>query len=132
MPAASPFDYAILRVVPRVERGECINVGVILFCRPRRFLGARVELNRERLAGFAPGLDLVHIEEFLHMIPRICEGAPDAGPIARLPQAERYHWLVAPRSAIVQTSPVHTGLCDDPQAALDHIFARMVATDTPS
>lgn len=122
----SSFDYAIVRVVPRVERGEQINVGAIVFCRPRRFLAARVELDRARLAALAPWLRLEELAEHLALIPRIAAGGAGAGPIGALPQYERFHWLVAPRSAIIQTSPVHTGVCDDPQAALDDLVARLV------
>ena len=123
------FDYAVVRVVPRVERDEFINAGVILYCRSLDFLGARAELDRARLAAFSgAALDLDAVERALALVPRICAGDPTAGPIARLTQAERFHWLVAPRSTITQVSPVHAGLCDDPAAALDHLFDRMVRT----
>ena len=126
MPAPSPFDYAMVRVVPRVEREEFINVGVILFCRTRRFLQARIALNRSRLANFYPWGDLDEVERHLVIIPQICAGAPEAGPIGQLSLAERFHWLVAPRSTMIQTSPVHTGLCTDPAAILNHLFETMV------
>ncbi len=129
MPARSSFDYAILRIVPHVERGEFINAGVILFCRERAFLGARTELDVPRLRALAPDLEpdtLAEIAEHLESIVRICAGERDAGPIAQLPQPERFHWLVAPRSTIVQVSSVHSGLTDDPAAALDHLFETMV------
>jgi hypothetical protein len=125
-PAASPasFDYAIVRVVPRVERGEFVNVGVILFSRTRRFLGACVEVDRARLAVLAPaGFDLDRVEAHLALIPAIARGA---GPIGALPLADRFHWLTAPRSTVIQTSPVHCGQCDDPAAALDHLMGVMV------
>ena len=126
MPALSSYDYAILRVVPQVEREEFINVGVILFCRTLRFLGARIELGTGRLAALAPKLDLTMVQAQLDLVPRICAGGPDAGPIGQLDQADRFHWLVAPRSTTVQVSPVHCGLCTDPQAALDDIFEKLV------
>ena len=126
MPEPSSFDYAIVRLVPSVERGEFVNVGVILFCRSRRFLGARIELDRRRLAALAPIEDLAELERHLASIPRICAGGDGSGPIGTLSLAERFHWLVAPRSTVIQTSPVHAGLCADPQAALDHLMETMV------
>jgi hypothetical protein len=129
MPTPSSFDYAIVRVVPRVERGEFVNAGVVLFCRTHRFLGARIELDQRRLLALAPGIDLDEIRQHLDSIPLVCAGGPQAGPIGLLPQAERFHWLVAPRSAMIQTSPVHVGLCADPRAALDRLLAKMVRLD---
>ena len=126
MPALSSFDYAILRVVPRVEREECINAGVILFCLERDFLQARVEVNEPRLRALWPATDVDLVRAHLEAIPRICAGAPDAGPIGRLSLRERFHWLVAPRSTIIQVSPVHTGLCDSPERAIEELFRRMV------
>lgn len=126
MPARSSFDYAVVRVVPRVEREEFLNAGVILFCRTRGFLEARVELDTTRVLAFAPDVDLAELREHLDAIPLLCRGGPDAGPLGVLTQAERFHWLVAPRSTIVQPSPVHTGLTSDPAAALEHLVAMMV------
>ncbi len=126
MPGRSCYDYAVLRVVPRVDREEFVNAGVILFCLERDFLAARVALDGARVTALHPQADLALIEEHLTAIPRICAGGPDAGPIGRLSLRERFHWLVAPRSTMVQVSPVHTGLCDDPRRALDAIFDRMV------
>ncbi len=126
MPAPSSFDYALIRVVPRVEREEFINAGVILFCRTRRFLGARLAFNGRRLAALDPALDPAQVEQQLALIPLLCAGDPAAGPLAALPQADRFHWLVAPRSTVIQCSPVHTGLCTDPQASLDHLLETMV------
>lgn len=126
MPGPSSYDYAVLRVVPQVEREEFVNVGVILFCRTLRFLDARVELDTERLAALAPELDLKTVQAQLDLIPRICAGGPGAGPIGQLEQADRFHWLVAPRSTTIQVSPVHCGLCSDPQAALDDLFETLV------
>ena len=124
--ADQPFQYAIIRVVPRVERGECLNAGVVLLCRSRRFLAARVGLNVPRLAALAPGIDPATIEEHLAAIERVAAGDPEAGPIARLGQGERFHWLVAPSSTVIQPSEVHTGLSDDPAAELNHLFERLV------
>lgn len=133
MPERIAFEYALIRVVPRVERGECLNVGVVLICRARRFLQARVHIDRERLRSFAPYLDeetLDGIERQVSLIPLICAGDPDAGPIAALPYGERWHWLVAPASTIVQPGPVHTGLLTDPAGCLDHLFTTMVSVET--
>jgi hypothetical protein len=121
-----PFQYAIIRVVPRVERGECLNAGVVLLCRPKRFLAARVGLDRKRLAALAPGIDPATIDTHLAAIERIARGDSAAGPIAQLGQGERFHWLVAPASTVIQPSEVHTGLCDDPAAELEHLFDRLV------
>jgi Protein of unknown function (DUF3037) len=125
-PPRNAFQYAIVRVVPRIERGECLNVGVILLCRPRRFLAARIALDTGRLAAFAPDLDPATIQPHLEAIERIAAGDPAAGPIGRLGNAERFHWLVAPSSTIIQPSAVHTGLCDDPAVELDHLVATLV------
>lgn len=126
MPTLSSFDYAVLRVVPRVERGELVNAGVILFCLERDFLQARVELDEPRLLALWPGTDLELVRQHLAAIPRICAGSPDAGPIARLSLRERFRWLVAPRSTMIQVSPVHAGLSEDPERALDELFRLMV------
>ncbi len=124
--ARNSFEYAIIRIVPRVERGEFVNAGVVLFSRPRRFLDARVHLDPARLAALAPDLDLAAVRSHLELIPRLCAGDEEAGPIARLSQAERFHWLVAPQSTIVQPSPVHSGLCDNPSDALERLLKSMV------
>jgi hypothetical protein len=121
------FDYAVLRVVPHVEREEFINAGVILYCAKRDFLGARIGLDEKRLLALSPGADVALIRDHLAAIPRICAGGPEGGPIGQLPMRERWHWLVAPRSTILQVSPVHSGLCDAPEAALERIFNEMVA-----
>jgi DUF3037 family protein len=122
----SSFDYAVIRVVPRVERGELINAGAIVSCPTQRFLAARIALDADRLRALAPAIDIAEVEAALAVIPLIAAGDPRGGPIAALPRGERFHWLVAPRSAIIQTSPVHTGICDDPAAALDQLIARLV------
>ena len=124
--ATHPFQYAVVRVVPRVERGESLNAGVILLCRPKRFLAARVGLDASRLRALAPDVDPATIETHLQGIVRIARGDEDAGPIAALGQGERFHWLVAPSSTMIQPSEVHTGLCDDPAEELDHLFERLV------
>src|SRR5215207_9779770 len=126
MRVPSSYDYAIVRVVPRVERGEFINAGVILFCRTRRFLGARIELDARRLVALAPQFDIHELNRHLAIIPLVCAGGADAGPIGVLSLAERFHWLVAPRSAMIQTSPVHSGLCDAPEAALADLLESLV------
>lgn len=120
------FDYAIVRVVPRVERGEFLNAGVILFCSTRNFLGARVELDRERLLAIAPSIDFASIESHLQAIPIVCAGGPAAGPVGELSQRERFHWLVAPRSTVIQVSPMHAGVHHDLEAALDKLFEKLV------
>jgi hypothetical protein len=129
VPAPASFDYAIVRVVPRVEREEFVNAGAILFCLERDFLAARVELDRARLRALAPDADLALVEEHLAAIPLVAAGGEGSGPIGKLSRRERFHWLVAPRSTIIQVSPVHSGLCDDPALALERLFARMVPND---
>lgn len=126
MPALSSYDYALIRVVPSVERGECINVGVILFCRTRRFLDALIDLDTQRLLALAPDIDLEFLRCHLDLIPLVCRGGTEAGFIGQLSLSERFHWLVSPRSTIIQTSPVHSGLCSDPAAALQHLLKTMV------
>lgn len=125
-PLGAWYSYSIVRFVPRVERGESINVGAVLFSRPRRFLAARVELDHARLRAFAPGVDLAALERHLATFVAIADGDPAGGPLAALPQSERFHWLVAPRSTIIQTAPVHIGRCDDPATALDDLMRAYV------
>ena len=124
--APSPFQYAMVRVVPDVERGECLNAGVIVFCRPRRFLAARVALDEPRLRALAPDVDLDAVRAHLDAVERIAAGDPSAGPIAALPSSERFHWLVAPASTIIQPSPVHTGLTEDPEGEVERLLRRLV------
>ncbi len=124
---ASAFEYALIRVVPRVERGEFVNAGAVLLCRQRRFLAARLGLNRELLRAMAPGLDLAAVEEQLAFIPLVCAGGRGSGPIGELPLYERFRWLTAPRSTVIQPSPVHVGLCDDPHEALERICRSLLA-----
>jgi hypothetical protein len=127
VPARNFFDAATIRVVPRVEREEFINAGVVLYCRPLSYLGAQIELDEERLRALAPGLsDLDEIKRHLEHILRVCEGGPAAGPIGELSQAERFHWLVSPRSTIIQVSAPHSGLCADPAEMLERLMDKLV------
>lgn len=123
MPRLSLFNYSIVRVVPAVERGECLNAGVILFCRTRRYLGARVELDTPRLVALWPGADVETTRAGLELIPRVVAGQ---GPFGEMSLSERFHWLVSPRSTTIQPSPVHAGLCTDPEATLEHLMATLV------
>jgi hypothetical protein len=126
MSERKPFQYAALRIVPRVERGEAVNAGVVLFCRPLRFLGARTQLDEALLRALTPDCDPGAVATLLRSLERIAAGDPEGGPIAQLPASERFHWLVAPASTIVQPGPVHTGLTSDPAAELARLFARLV------
>lgn len=126
MPTEYTYDYAIVRVVPRVERGEQINVGVILSCVDGDYLQSRIEVNRARLLALDPSLDLDAIQAALATIPAVCAGGSEAGPIGAMPPRERFRWLVSPRSTVVQMSPVHTGRAVDPEAALDRLMDVMV------
>jgi hypothetical protein len=126
--AAEPFQYAVIRVVPRIEREEFLNVGVILFCRTMGFLQARVALDPHRLELLATGVDAAELEAHLKARVRTAAGEPDAGPIAQMEQSERFHWLVAPSSTMIQTSSVHSGLCEDPEATLQRLFGGLVTT----
>lgn len=123
----SPFSYAVLRVVPELERGERVNVGVVVFCRPLQYLAARTGFDRGRLAALWPELDLDAVAAQLGALERIAAGDPGAGPIAQLDVTARFHWLVSPSSTVVQPSAVHTGLCGEPAEQLDRLFARLVS-----
>ncbi len=134
MPTSVSFDYAVLRVVPRVERQEFVNAGVIVLCRERRFLAARVLVGEARLLALWPGLSLSEVQQHVHAVTRICAGDSAAGPIARLTESERFHWLTAPRSTIMQTSQVHTGLCSEVQdldELVDRLFDQLVTQPPP-
>lgn len=120
------YEYALIRLVPRVERGEFLNVGVVLYSKGARYLDARIDLDEPRIRAFTPGLDLEEIRAALQVFPRVCHGGAEAGPLAEMDQAERFRWLAAPRSTIIQPSEVHTGECDDPAAELDRLLATMV------
>jgi hypothetical protein len=126
MPALHSFDFATIRVVPRVEREEFVNAGVIVFCLEQKFLRAIVHVDPIRLTALWPELDVDLVRQHLDAFPKICDGDLAAGPIARLTARERFHWLVAPRSTIIQISPVHSGLCESPESALDEMFRQMV------
>ncbi len=126
MHGRATYDYAIIRVVPKVDREEFLNVGAIVSCPARGFLDARIELDEQRLLALDPTVDIDTIRAHLATIPLICAGGERAGAIGQLSQRERFHWLVAPRSTIIQTSPVHTGCCADPNAALEHLLDTMV------
>ncbi len=126
MPVPCTYDYAVVRVVPHVDRGEFVNAGVIVSCTAQQFLEARIELDEARVLALAPGLDLTSIRRALAALPAICAGGADAGPFATLSARQRFDWLVAPRSASIQTSPVHSGRCTDLRVALDKLMARMV------
>jgi hypothetical protein len=123
----SPFSYAVYRLVPRIERGERINVGVVVFCRPLRYLGARTGLDERRARALWSDVDLDDVRAHLAAIERIAAGDGDAGPIARLDATQRFHWLVSPSSTIIQPSEVHTGICADPAWQLERLFRELVA-----
>ena len=125
-PVPEAFQYALLQVVPRVERGERINAGVVVYCRRHRFLAARVHLDPQRLAALDPDADADELRHHLDALAQVAAGEGDDA-VARLEQSERFHWLAAPSSTVVQPSPVHTGLTDDPAATLDRLFAALVA-----
>jgi hypothetical protein len=120
------YDYAVIRVVPKVDREEFINAGVIVSCPELEFLEGRINLNEARLLALDPSVDLDLVRTHLAIIPTICRGGDEAGSIGQLPQRKRFHWLVSPRSTVIQTSPVHTGRSEDPAAALDHLVATVV------
>lgn len=126
--ARSPFAYSVLRAVPRVERSEFINAGIVLFCRERRFLDARTGLDVQRLLALAPDCDADDMAAQLAAIERVARGESSSGPIAELPKHERFHWLVSPSSTMIGRSEVHTGLTDDPAATVDHLFRTVVMT----
>lgn len=126
MHAPCSYDYAVIRVVPRVDREEFINAGIIVSCPAKDYLEARIELEEARVRALDPSADLAAIRAHLASIPVICAGGPAAGTIGQLSRRERFHWLVAPRSTMIQTSPVHTGRCADPQNTLEHLMRTMV------
>ena len=126
MPDHSTYDYAVIRVVPRVEREEFVNVGVIVSCPERGFLDCRLEVDDVRLRALDPAVDLELVRKHLATIPAICRGGDEAGPIGKLPARERFRWLIAPRSTIIQASPAHTGRCSDPPGLMEHLMETMV------
>jgi hypothetical protein len=120
------FEYAVIRVVPHVEREEFINVGVVLYCKDQKFLQTIVELNETRLMALCDKLDITELKEYIASFERICQGGASAGPIGKLPMAERFRWLTATRSTVVQTSKVHPGLCNDAAEMLDRLYRQLV------
>ena len=126
MPAPSSYDYAVIRVVPRVEREEFVNVGVIVSCPERDFLDCRIDIDEARLRALHPAIDMDTVRRHLASIPAICRGGEEAGPIGKLTSRERFRWLTATRSTMIQVSPAHTGRCSDPPALLEHLLATMV------
>jgi hypothetical protein len=126
VPDHSTYDYAVIRVVPRVERGEFVNVGIIVSCPSQKFLEARIEVDEHRLRALDPEVDLEAVREHLASIPKICAGGEAAGPIGKLAPRERFHWLIAPRSTVIQVSPAHTGRCADAPGLLEHLMDTMV------
>ncbi|MBL8992502.1 MAG: DUF3037 domain-containing protein [Spirochaetia bacterium] len=131
MPEKKLFEYAVLRVVPRVEREEFINVGVVLYCAGNRFLKTFFYLDEKRLTAFAAGLDLAELRKHLEAFGKISAGDPDGGPIAALDAASRFRWLTATRSTVVQTSKIHPGLCDDPETALENLVKELSSGPGP-
>jgi len=131
VPEPSTYDYAVIRVVPRVEREEFVNVGVIVSCPQRGFLDCRIELDEARLRALWPEVDVDLVRRHLASIPAICRGGEEAGPIGKLPPRERFRWLIAARSTIIQASPAHTGRCTDPPALMEHLLATMVRNGGP-
>lgn len=120
------FEYAIIRVVPRVERGEFLNVGVILYCASKNFLQIKYSLNKERLLALSPEIEINEVREILHSFEQICKGTAEGGSIAKLPLSSRFRWLTAARSTIIQSSPVHPGLCSDMDKTIDKLYKEMV------
>jgi hypothetical protein len=132
VPERASFDYAPVWVVPRVERDEVVAAGLVMRCLARDFLLARVAVDEPRLRALDPAIDLPRIERHLEAIVRVSAGDPADGPVARLPPRDRWHWLVAPRSAVIQIGPVHVGLCEEPRAAFDRLFAELMRVPQPA
>ncbi|WP_436497837.1 DUF3037 domain-containing protein [Actinokineospora sp. HUAS TT18] len=120
------FEYALLRAVPRQDRGEAMNIGVLLYCAPLDYLRCRTHVDEERLRALDPAIDLEVLAESLRHLCQSCDGGTEGGPVKEITPGRRFRWLTAPRSTLVQTSPTHTGLTDDPDADLDRLFARLV------
>jgi len=126
VPATSSYDYAIIRLVPLVERGECMNIGVVVFCRTQCFLDMLIHFDEQRLRAFAPTLDFGFVRQQIEALVQVCRGSDGSGPIGELAQAERFHWLVSPRSTVIQTSSVHCGICSDPASTLKKLLGDLV------
>jgi len=126
MPGKHLFEYAVLRLVPKVEREEFLNVGVVLYCAEKKFLGVLFHLNMERIRAFSAELDIPEIAQYLSAFEKICQGSKDSGPVGKLPLAERFRWLAATRSTVVQTSRTHSGLCDDTEQTLQRLYRQLV------
>lgn len=126
MPDRSSFDYAVLRIVPRVDREEFVNAGLVFFCLAQKFLHARVHIDEALVSSLHPDFDVEAARRHLEAFPRIAAGDSDSGPVALLSQRQRFHWLTAPRSTIIQVSPVHSGMCEDPRTEFDRLFQHLV------
>jgi hypothetical protein len=126
MPGNHLFEYAVIRVVPHVEREEFLNVGIILYCAPKKFLETRFELDESRLQVFCNGLDLDELRAHIASFEKICKGGPEGGPIGKLSMPERFRWLTAARSTVLQTSKVHPGLCNDPADMIERLYTQLV------
>lgn len=126
MPDRNSYDYAVIRVVPYVERQEFVNVGVVLFCRTLDYLDVMIDFELNRVKSFAPDSDIMMIKDQLEAISKICSGSHEAGYFSRLSKSERFNWLVSPSSTIIQTSPAHSGICDDPSDALTGLYELFV------
>ena len=128
MQERAPYEYAVLRVVPRVERAEFVNAGVIVFAKQRKLLAARIHLDEDRLRALWPAADVESIRRHLEAVDRVCRGDADGGPIAKMSQSERFHWLTSPKSAVIQVSPVRTGLSAEPEKVLETLASELVGT----
>jgi Protein of unknown function (DUF3037) len=126
VPELCSFDYATLRIVPSAERAEFVNAGVVMHCPEKAFLECRVLVDEERLRALWPSVEVAVVREHLEAFPRVAAGDEGAGPIARLSRRERFHWLVAPRSTVIQVSPVHSGMCESPEETMEELFRRLV------
>ena len=120
------YDYAVIRIVPKVDREEFINAGIILSCEEKEFLDAKIEIDEKKLKAIAPDFEIATAKTHLDAIYAICIGGKDAGTIGELSQRQRFHWLTSPKSTIIQTSPVHSGYCKEPAETLKHLFEEMV------
>jgi hypothetical protein len=127
MPELKSYSYAVVRVVPVIDRDEFVNAGVIVYSQELRYLEARIKLSKERLQALWPAVDIAEVQRHLETIPRICSGDETAGPIAKMSLGERFHWLTAPKSTMIQVSPVRTGLCHEPATVLEKLVSELLA-----